>query len=90
MAVGWARDGAVQEQIDANVNDAVKLARSRLPKAGDEEITHCEVCDELIPDARRKAVPGVRLCIKCQSELEKQQTTLTGFNRRGSKDSQLR
>jgi hypothetical protein len=32
MAVGWARDGAVQEQIDANVDDAVKRARSALPR----------------------------------------------------------
>ena len=27
MANGWARDGAVQEQIDDTVADAVKLAR---------------------------------------------------------------
>jgi len=90
MAVGWARDGAVQEQIDASVNDAVKLARSRLPQGTHEEITHCEACDELIPGRRRKAIPGVRLCIQCQSELEKHQSELTGFNRRGNKDSQLR
>jgi hypothetical protein len=32
----------------------------------------------------------VRLCIACQSALEKQQSTSRGFNRRGSKDSQLR
>ena len=30
MAGGWAQDGAVQEQIDASVEDAVKLACSRL------------------------------------------------------------
>ena len=30
MGVGWARDGAVHEQIDASVEDAVELARSRL------------------------------------------------------------
>ncbi|SMD08101.1 transcriptional regulator, TraR/DksA family [Desulfocicer vacuolatum DSM 3385] len=90
MAVGWARDGAVQEQIDASVNDAVTLARSRLPRAGEEEITHCEACDEPIPEARQRAIPGVRLCINCQSELEKHQSAQTGFNRRGSKDSQLR
>jgi phage/conjugal plasmid C-4 type zinc finger TraR family protein len=88
MAVGWTRDGAVQDQIDANVEDAVKLARSRLP--GGEGLTHCEECEAFIPDARRKAIPGVRLCVHCQSELEKRQTTPTGFNRRGSKDSQLR
>lgn len=88
MAGGWSRDGAVQDQIDASVADAVKLARSRLPDG--ESLTHCEECETVIPDARRKAIPGVRLCVNCQSTLEKQQTTFTGFNRRGSKDSQLK
>jgi len=88
MAGGWSRDGAVQDQIDASVEDAVKLARSRLPEG--ESLTHCKVCEAVIPDARRRAIPGVRLCIGCQSELEKQQTISTGFNRRGSKDSQLK
>ncbi len=88
MAGGWSRDGAVQDQIDASVEDAVKLARSRLP-AG-ESLTHCEECDALIPEARRQAIPGVRFCVNCQSERDKKQTAATGFNRRGSKDSQLR
>jgi phage/conjugal plasmid C-4 type zinc finger TraR family protein len=88
MAVGWTRDGGVQDQIDASVEDAVRLARSRLPDG--EGLSHCETCETAIPDARRKAIPGVRLCISCQSNLEARQTTLTGYNRRGSKDSQLR
>jgi phage/conjugal plasmid C-4 type zinc finger TraR family protein len=88
MAVGWARDGAVQDQIDASVGDAVKLARSRLP-AG-EGSRYCDHCEEEIPQARRQAIPGVRLCISCQAALEKQQTTNDGINRRGSKDSQLK
>ena len=88
MAVGWARDGAIQDQIDASVNDAVKLARSRLPEG--ESATHCEHCDEPIPEARRHAIPGVRLCVRCQAKLEAGQTTPAGYNRRGSKDSQLR
>ena len=88
MASGWTRDGGVQDQIDASVEDAVKLARSRLPDG--ESATHCEECEAVIPEARRTAIPGVRLCVNCQSELEKRQTTPTGFNRRGSKDSQLR
>ena len=88
MAVGWTRDGGVQDQIDASIKDAVKLARSRLPDG--ESLTHCEECGEVIPDARRKAIPGVRLCVRCQSELEKRQTTPAGINRRGSKDSQLK
>jgi len=32
MAVGWAGEGAVHEQIEATVEDAVQLARSRLPE----------------------------------------------------------
>ena len=88
MAGGWTRDGAVQDQIDASVEDAVKLARSRLPKGCGPAL--CEECEAVIPDARRQAMPGVRLCVQCQSEFEKNQTTPTGFNRRGSKDSQLR
>lgn len=88
MAGGWTSDGAVQKQIDASVEDAVKLARSRIPQG--KSLSHCEECDEPIPAARREAVPGVRLCILCQAEKEKQQTFSTGINRRGSKDSQLK
>ena len=88
MAVGWTRDGAVQEQIDANVTDAVARARSRLTVG--ESLTHCEECEEEIPLARRQALPGVRRCVACQTELDKQQTHHTGYNRRGSKDSQLK
>jgi phage/conjugal plasmid C-4 type zinc finger TraR family protein len=88
MAGGWSRDGDVQQQIDAGVNDAVKLARSRLPKG--ESLRHCEMCEEPIPEARRKALQGVRLCVTCQSAKEKQQRTPELFNRRGSKDSQLK
>ena len=88
MAVGWARDGAVQEQIDAGVEDAVSLARSRMPKG--ESLSHCQVCGEEIPEGRRKAMPGVRLCIECQTEHELEQTASNSINRRGSKDSQLK
>lgn len=87
MAGGWARDGAVQEQIDSTVEDGIQRARQRLPQG--ESLRHCEECDEVIPEARRQAVPGVRLCVACQSEAD-QQASSAGFNRRGSKDSQLR
>jgi phage/conjugal plasmid C-4 type zinc finger TraR family protein len=88
MAVGWARDGAVQEQMDADVQDAVKRARSHLPCG--ESLTHCKECGEIIPEPRRKAVPGVFLCVSCQSALEARQAPPAGYNRRGSKDSQLK
>lgn len=88
MAGGWSRDGAVQDQIDASVEDAVERARSRLPKG--ESLSRCEECDAEIPEARRLAVPGVRLCVSCQSERDEQQIIQGGYNRRGNKDSQLR
>lgn len=88
MAGGWARDGAVQDQIDASVDDAVQLARSRLNSG--ESLTECEECDAVIPEKRRLAIPGIRLCIQCQTKLERQEVSASGINRRGSKDSQLR
>ena len=88
MAGGWARDGAVQDQIDASVEDAVRRARSRLPQG--ESLLECEECGAGIPEGRRKALPGVRLCVECQSERDRRHATHPGYNRRGSKDSQLR
>ena len=88
MATGWAGDGAVQDQIDATVKDAIKRARSQLPQGPGR--THCEECDAPIPEARRKAMPGVRLCIACQEAEEQDGQAQSGYNRRGSKDSQLR
>ncbi|MFO1465043.1 MAG: DksA/TraR family C4-type zinc finger protein [Steroidobacteraceae bacterium] len=88
MATGWAAEGAVQEQIDATVKDAVDRAKSQLPKG--ESLWHCAECGEPIAEARRAAIPGVRLCIACQNEQDKQSAAFAGYNRRGSKDSQLR
>jgi phage/conjugal plasmid C-4 type zinc finger TraR family protein len=88
MAVGWSRDGDVQEQIHATVDSGLQLARSRLSQG--ESSTHCEECGIVIPDARRKAIPGVRFCVSCQTEVEKGQKTFSLFNRAGSKDSQLK
>jgi phage/conjugal plasmid C-4 type zinc finger TraR family protein len=88
MASGWAPEGAVQEQIDASIKDAIKQARSEMPVG--EGLMHCEECEEAIPEARRQAIPGVRLCINCQSEHDKYKEVFSGYNRRGSKDSQLR
>ncbi|MDQ6647154.1 MAG: DksA/TraR family C4-type zinc finger protein [Pseudomonadota bacterium] len=88
MATGWAGDGAVQDQIDATVNDAVQRARQKLQQG--PGLISCEACDAKIPEARRKAVPGVRLCVACQEAEDKEARSAGLYNRRGSKDSQLR
>lgn len=88
MAGGWSRDGAVQDQIDASVDDAVKRARAKLGQG--KSLRECVECGDTIPEARRKAVPGVRLCVACQQEADASDATDSSINRRGSKDSQLR
>ena len=88
MAGGWSRDGAVQEQIDASIEDAVERARGRLPRGAGRR--DCEECGAAIPEARRRAVPGVRLCVACQEARDGREAGFGGYNRRGSKDSQLR
>ena len=89
MAGGWTRDGAVQDQIDDTVKDAVLGARARLP-AG-ESAEFCDDCGEPIPEGRRRALPGARTCVACQSERDSEaRRSGAGINRRGSKDSQLR
>ena len=88
MATGWAGDNAVQDQIDATIKDAIKRVRASAPKGPGSK--RCVECDASIPEARRKAVPGVRLCVSCQTQHDKQHAAVSGYNRRGSKDSQLR
>ena len=88
MAGGWSRDGAVQEQIDASVAEAVERARSELTPGTAR--THCAECGEAIPEARRRAVPGVSRCVACQEAKDAERPHGGSINRRGSKDSQLR
>ena len=87
MAGGWTRDGAVQEQIDDSVTDAVLRARALMPHG--ETAEECDECGEPIPKKRRAALPGVRTCVACQSVRDRG-VQHSVFNRRGSKDSQLR
>ncbi|WP_321324068.1 DksA/TraR family C4-type zinc finger protein [uncultured Parasphingorhabdus sp.] len=87
MAGGWARDGAVQDQIDDTIADAVKRARADMPSG--RAAPYCIECGDEIPEARRRALPGTRTCVTCQSERDSDRRS-SGINRRGSKDSQLR
>lgn len=89
MAGGWARDGAVNEQIEASVSDELARLKARRQPQG-ASLTHCAECDEPIPEARRAALPGVKLCIDCMRERDSAFQTRGGINRRGSKDSQLK
>ncbi len=89
MAGGWAKDGAVGEQIEASIADELARMRSRRAPVGVAR-EDCAECGEPIPEARRAAVPGVKLCVDCASGRDRRATPRGGINRRGSKDSQLR
>ena len=89
MAGGWARDGAVSEQIEASVSDELARMQARRKPVGNS-LSHCAECEEPIPEARRQALPGVKLCVDCVAERDAAYKVRGGINRRGSKDSQLK
>lgn len=91
MAGGWARDDAVNDQIEVSTAEAVARARLRATGAVDRvSAEECIDCGEAIPQARRDAQPGVQLCIDCQMDRDRTFRPAGGINRRGSKDSQLK
>ncbi len=71
MAGGWSRDVAVQDQIVSSLRDCLEPTRGFIPVG--EGLAHCEECDVTIPNARLEAIPGARLCVKCQSRRDKNQ-----------------
>lgn len=87
MATGWANEGAVLDQIEDTITDAVQGARFRLPQG--EGTAECVECGDGIPQRRREALPGVTTCVSCQSNRDRR-VVHSAINRRGSKDSQLR
>lgn len=89
MAGGWTRDGAVSEQIEASINDELARLKAQRAPVG-ESARICAECEEPIPQARRDALPGVKLCIGCVQERDSGFKARGGMNRRGSKDSQLK
>lgn len=90
MAGGWAQDGAVNDQIDISTEEAIARVRAAAPRFRGESAAECVECGEAIPENRRKALPGVKLCVDCQAERDQTRRPLAGPNRRASKDSLLK
>ncbi|WP_372802010.1 DksA/TraR family C4-type zinc finger protein [Paracoccus seriniphilus] len=90
MAGGWARDDAVNEQIEISTAEAIARARLRSAAPARPSAEFCRECDEPIPEPRRIAMPGVQLCIECQSGHDRAGRKTGGLNRRASKDSLLK
>lgn len=64
---GNADDDAINAM--AFVENHIELCRSLLPSG--ESAIRCLECDDIIPEARRQALPGVKYCIPCQQERDK-------------------
>lgn len=85
MAVGFAKDDGVNDTIESNINNEIDFARSQLIGVGRED---CLDCGNIIPLKRRQAMPNAKYCVQCQSDHDG--SSISYYNRRGSKDSQLR
>ncbi|WP_439147018.1 DksA/TraR family C4-type zinc finger protein [Vibrio sp.] len=88
MAVGWAGDDSVSQQIQNTIDEEISRVRGNIQ--GGESLRYCDECGGEIPEQRRLAIKGIRFCIECQSMLEHAVHRHSLFNRRASKDSQLR
>ena len=56
---------------EQEIRDDALAAHAR--RAGDSDrlsAVLCRVCEEPLPEARRRALPGVQTCRDCQEELE--------------------
>ncbi|EKQ7211311.1 TraR/DksA family transcriptional regulator [Atlantibacter subterranea] len=49
------------------------IEQNRLKPATTPSLHYCRICDDPIPEKRRKTLPGVTTCTKCQTILELRQ-----------------
>lgn len=66
--IGSAGDAAqeiAQDTVDNGVN---AIRESMRASYGQVSLSHCKECGDEIPEGRRKAVPGVQYCVRCQDE----------------------
>lgn len=67
---------AFDRASEIEARDRDEALQRQQERAGLKGKTHldsareCRVCDEPIPEPRRRAVPGVKTCAGCQAELE--------------------
>jgi len=52
--------------IHNNMNAIANVRRALEEQASQPGLTHCEECGDEIPEKRRTAIRGCRLCVFCQ------------------------
>jgi len=59
-----------QPLIEREIETGLAEITAAIPKG--ESAKFCRDCGEKIPDARRRAVPGIKCCVFCSSQNESQ------------------
>ena len=57
--------------IHNNMNHIADVQRKLAKQAAQPSAEECEECGDEIPEARRRAVPGVQFCVFCQEKHER-------------------
>lgn len=59
------------QAIHLNMNAVAAVQRELEQQAQQESLKDCEDCGEPIPEARRLAIKGCRLCVHCKAVRER-------------------
>jgi DnaK suppressor protein len=73
------RDRELGLLLGDRVREKLRNIDEALLKIADGEYGICEECEEEIPVGRLKIVPFARHCVKCKSDIEKQQAQTKRF-----------
>lgn len=73
------RDRELSLLLGDREREKVRYIDEALLRIADGEYGICEECEEEIPLGRLKVVPFARHCVKCKSDLEKQQAQTKRF-----------
>ena len=57
--------------IHNNMNAVADVRRKLAEQAAQPSLEECEECGDEIPEARRLAIPGCRLCVFCKEKQER-------------------
>jgi phage/conjugal plasmid C-4 type zinc finger TraR family protein len=57
--------------IHNNMNAIASVRRQLAKQALEPSAEECEECGDEIPEARRLAIPGVKLCVFCKEKQER-------------------
>ncbi len=59
-----------EDMVDPFERELELRAAAARSRAAQQSRARCQECDDVIPEARRTALPGVKLCVECQTMLD--------------------